>query len=420
MTTGFQRDEIQDFIQKGEKSPPPVFVGREDILSDIETVARRSWQPGRAYGMPGSTRVLQGAPGSGKSSLLGELVSRNFSASRKGRDRGVREAGIKPRVLVFSSDSLIDNLPSVVAAIAAAGSMSSSQWTGHVGRFFNTLNFSIDVVGLSLAWTGSSVAPPVQFMDLPEVLPPKKWRTPVILAIDEAQRLDGGSDSPATRFLRRIHDASAGLPLALVVAGLGDTLDRIGRMGLTRPGRRHEIGALTAEQGQDLVFGFCHRFGLDVSGHRQRLFDLVAPAEGWPRHLHHALQALGAGAVAADGNLNRIDWKAVGTAAARARLHYYRTQRSAIMRGSHGLVSAVMRQLDDGMRDSDLETVIENAVQDRPGFRLPGGMDSSAFRQHLMHQGAIEMREDESYFAPIPSFRGFLVDRNPGLDPGSG
>ena len=42
----FDADErLQDFVKRGDGPPPPVFVGREDVLEDIEETGARAWNP---------------------------------------------------------------------------------------------------------------------------------------------------------------------------------------------------------------------------------------------------------------------------------------------------------------------------------------------------------------------------------------
>ena len=87
MARAYDENGLRDFIAAGEKSPPPVFVGREDVISDILAAAKRAWRPGKGrHGEPGMTRIVHGAPGSGKSSVLGEMQSRCRGApARRGR-----------------------------------------------------------------------------------------------------------------------------------------------------------------------------------------------------------------------------------------------------------------------------------------------------------------------------------------------
>ena len=146
-----------------------------------------------------------------------------------------------------------------------------------------------------------------------------KWDFPLIVAVGEAQRLPHDPRSPQAVFIQSIHDAAFGLPLTLVLAGLGDTPDRAGRMGLTRGLKQHPLGGLSGEETEQLMRGFCARFGIETSGAGDRLAALAAPCEGWPRHLHFALQAFGSAALAAEGDAGRVDWDGVFAYAADSR-----------------------------------------------------------------------------------------------------
>ncbi|MCY4463708.1 MAG: hypothetical protein OXC26_25435, partial [Albidovulum sp.] len=106
-TALFDGDGLREFVAAGEKSPPPVFVGRTEAIADIEAAARRAWKPGASnQGEPGATRILQGAPGAGKSSILAEMEFRSLRAAAPG----------SPRVLVLSSERLTRDLHSALAA----------------------------------------------------------------------------------------------------------------------------------------------------------------------------------------------------------------------------------------------------------------------------------------------------------------
>ncbi|MCY4304483.1 MAG: hypothetical protein OXC62_06855, partial [Aestuariivita sp.] len=75
----FKRSELRHFVDDGEKSPPPVFVGRQDVLKHVLTKATRTSD--RKSGIPGNTTVIQGAPGAGKSSVLSEIDRLSLSAN---------------------------------------------------------------------------------------------------------------------------------------------------------------------------------------------------------------------------------------------------------------------------------------------------------------------------------------------------
>ena len=236
------------------------------------------------------------------------------------------------------------------------------------------------------------------------------WNFPLIVAIDEAQRLPPGDRTPAAYFVQTIHEATIGLPLTLVLAGLGDTRDRAQEMGLASGLKLNEVGRLSVKETDELVRGFCCHFGLRADGSEPYLAELAAGAEGWPRHLHFALQALGEEALAADGDLGRISWSAAAKEAAESRLRYYRAQQSPELKATDRLVAAVMRDLRDDMPWSDVVGLIEANAADAPGFRLPDSTTPEAFFRRLVHQGALHEGADGRFHCPIPSFRSFLID----------
>ena len=418
MAKAFDRDGLRQFVAGGEKSPPPVFVGREGVISDIKAAALRAWTPGAAkQGEPGMTRILQGAPGSGKSSVLAELEARCAAAQAPG----------EPRIAVLNSADF-DDMAGVYRRLAEAVNPEEADrlfeetWRGWSAGV--SAQFIAGAEGRREGGSSQAAPPPTMSAfarwaagwSRTAEAGARHWDYPLIVAIDEAQTLPAAPDSPASYFIRSIHNAAAGLPLTLVLAGLGDTADRAGEMGMTRGLVLHPIGSLTEAETGELMRGFCGRFGLDAAGRDAELEALAAPCEGWPRHLHFALQALGRQALAADGDPGGIDWDAVGREAAESRLRYYVQQQSPEMQASHLLVAAVMRDLGGGMATSGVDRLIEEHAADAPGYRLPVGTSSGEFRLRLVHQGALQRDDYGRYRCPIPSFRAFLVDagRTPG------
>ena len=405
----FDVEGLQGFIARGEKSPPPVFVGRENVLGDIEKAGRLAWkrrnpasyhpQPTR-HGAPKNTRIIQGAPGAGKSSILAELVKR--SGERDG-------APGQSRVVTLSTGLLMTSLPKAIRMIAVAAGMPQEWWRRHSG----SLSFGVDALLASaedeMSWARDPDNAPENLNALAARLAPAKWQAPVIVAVDEAQRLPGPMHAQHALFLQGIHDADSGLPLNLVLAGLGDTRDAANAMDMISGLTIHEIGGLEAGESATLMRDFCRHFGIDPEGHEVRLDALAAPCEGWPSHLHHALQALAQEALRCDGDLERVDWDRIGTAAAESRTRYCLGQQSAEMDEADGLTAVVMSRLEDGMKMSGVLRLIEENLMDVAGHRLPKGLSSKGFYTHLAHCGALQKREDGTVHCPIPSFRTYLI-----------
>ncbi len=409
-TALFDGDGLRDFVAAGEGSPPPVFVGRTEAIADIEATARRAWKPGpTSYGEPKATRILHGAPGAGKSSILAEMEFRSLRAAAPG----------SPRVLVLSSERLTRDLPSALAAVSAAGGMNRDEWSKRAGRILHRIS-AVGVFGLSLELERSGAKPPDNLFELAKAMPATTWSAPLIVAIDEAQRLPPGDRTLAASFVQTIHDSTSGLPLTLVLAGLGDTPVRAQEMGLTRGLKLYEVGRLSVEETDQLMRGFCRRFGLRADGSEPFLAELAAGAEGWPRHLHFALQALGEEALAADGDLGRVSWSAAAKRAAESRLRYYRAQQSQEMKDAAPLIAIALGKMGEHSSRFKLKRLLAKLAAEAPDASLPAGMTVDSFYDHLTHRGALQEREDASVHCPIPSFRSFLIEEGKkalGFDP---
>ena len=399
---------LLDFANQTEGAPPPVFVGRENILEDIEDAGGLAWKRkdpashhhAAKHGAPKNTRIVQGAPGAGKTSILAELIKR--SAERD-------DAPGQSRVVTLSSGHLMANLPKAIRMIAVTAGMPHERWR----KLSGSLSFGVDALLESAAdevsWAKDPHDAPQDLHALADRFAPAKWKVPVIVAVDEAQRLPGNEEAPHALFLQGIDDADGGLPLSLVLAGLGDTEAAANAMGLTRGLTIHEVDGLNATDCTTLMQGFCRHFGIDPADHEARLEALAAPTEGWPRHLHFAMQALAAETLRCEGDLARVDWAGVGTAAAESRVRYYNGQQSDEMRDAARLTGAVMHGLAPGMKRLDVLGLVEDNVADRLGHRLPEGTTVKGFYTHLVHQGALQERADHTVHCPIPSFRTHLV-----------
>ena len=100
-----QYGRMREFLRLGEGAPPPIFAGRGALLADLLKTGTEN------AGLPKMTRVIQSAPGAGKTSILHEM-----------RRRWTGQDGT-PRVLVLSGTDLMDDMSAVVNAVIAAGTI---------------------------------------------------------------------------------------------------------------------------------------------------------------------------------------------------------------------------------------------------------------------------------------------------------
>lgn len=415
MVLEFDQDGLKEFVAMGDKSPPPVFAGRKDILQDIEAAAVRSWKGSDAlnHGNPGETRVIQGAPGAGKSSLVSQLA------------KGLQEKMVAteetalvplPRIVILSPGMVVNDLPGVLTIMAGAAGLSSGIWH----KIHAKIRAGATVGAVSIA-TELGLPPeskiPQHLSGLTNMFPPKKWKAPVILAIDEAQSFRGGPETAHALFLKDIHNSTMGLPVLLVLAGLGDTAARAGEMDLTRGKIIHEIGGLAPDEVGAFMLDFCRKFGIDHLGHGERLVELAAPCEGWPRHLHFCLQALGKEVLKFDGDLAKVSWETIMSNAKDSRFRYYQGQQSQEMKIAASLVGKVLCELRTEDKLHNVINMVSLHAGKKSGveWQLPEGMNAQSFTNHLIHQGALQEKTDNTISFSIPSFRSYLI-QNGGLE----
>ncbi|MCY4147754.1 MAG: ATP-binding protein, partial [Gammaproteobacteria bacterium] len=218
----FNSSALRQFIGEGEKEAPPVFVGREHILDDILAVSKESWKPGAwfregSHGVAGNTRIVHGAPGAGKSSILRRLEDWEMTPSAASGLPGVR-----PRVLLLNSAAigspadLLEPLAELVCKRRAVDFV--REYERHL-----SLGVSLGGVGVNVG-EGTresrdfSLAGIKQFKNWVRSLPwHSRLKAPVIVAIDEAQRFDHDAGSLVARVLQALHDNAWSLPLTLVL-----------------------------------------------------------------------------------------------------------------------------------------------------------------------------------------------------------
>ena len=408
--TDLDRSGLHDFIKKSDKRLPPAFVGREDVLADIVGTADRAWEE-RDSGSRGETRIVQGAPGAGKTSVLLKLEEDLNSKVP------LAEA---PRVLLLNSTDI--SFPSLVIETLAemadnesatellAGSNTTDTLTGSLGG----LGFGLG--GQTETSKTKSEPPPVMYAFdrwLAKLPPGRGLRGPIIVAVDEIQNVKN-PDSLAAEFLRSLHDGKPGRPITLVMAGLSDSEQAARRLGMTRGIHVHRIGCFNGDESMSLMTSFCDHFGIEIGSCLSRLGELAGPTDGWPRHLHWALVSLCKAVLVAevDGKLDRIEnWEKVKSDSNEARNRYYMSQRSNEMVDSSFLVGAVMKQLREDDTPFDVKQSIEANIGATIPWRLPDAMNVHQFYDHLIHQGAIEESKNGTVCCPIPSFRVFLIER---------
>ena len=421
-----QKRELETFLRQTEGSPPPVFIGREGVLEDIALAAEQVWKDTGSgmRGMEKATRIVQGAPGAGKSSILNEIA--------RSPEKLRLEGTPVPMVLILKSGDIeepVDILEPLAMRInpSAAGdflSKYSRTFGGEAGVGFGPVR-----VGGRAETSAETARPRARWSVFGAwVEQHGGFDRPIILAVDEAQRFDRDPEDPLSKLFQSLHDG-CGLPIALVLAGLSDTEFSAGRMDLTRipSGQVHNIGCFPDHEAEEFMTRSCAHFGIGIAGFEQGVDRLAEPCDGWPRHLHIVLKAFGREALRMGGDLGKVEWEKVRSEIRTGRDDYYGHQFSAEMREARSLTAKIMAELHTGSGREDIIRLIDECRADKSGYVFPEGMSTGEFFVHLVHKGALHEESVDRFVCPIPSFRTYLLDRggiaensSPTLDSSSG
>ena len=234
---------LRTLSEQDDRLPAPVFVGREEVLTDVARTVRRVAR-GDAQG---GIRLVYGAPGAGKSALLEELA-RRWRA---------REASGAPIPLFVSADDFAE--PALVAeaildtlapgATPFSASSRRAAWSARAGFLSRRVETETSRDSPLAEVSGGRRNPWAMFR---EFAPSQDWPGPVILLIDEAQGMTGDMSNGESSLLKALHEGRHGFPLTAVLSGLSDTLQVLRELGVSRlsEGAAHALVELPRFGGQ--------------------------------------------------------------------------------------------------------------------------------------------------------------------------
>ena len=410
---------LRAFVREGDRNRARFFVGREAQIRDIEQVCADAMAEYRAGGkLAGATRLIQGAPGAGKTALL-EHLDGLFGAPKEPDGllsrlfRREPQGPSLPKTLLLNRGALA-NPPGVAAQIAEClDAEKARQWRQTRSR---TVTVQAGAPGMASAGSSETVATAPSlpsFAELRGIFPPQDWKWPICLMVDEIQNLER-EESAA---LEALHLGTAGLPVVPVLAGLANSREVLARCGISRLNEDgvHTLGRLEVGEPAEAVHRMLEAYRVDIAGTDDRRWAerLEEHADRWPQHLQNAMRSLAEELVEAEGALAEVDEAAVFARARDRRLAAYRARRSPAMQEAVFMLARFMAAVpESGLRRNEAVGSIGDLAKSEGGYgwRLPEGMSPTEFLDHLVHRGALQSGEDDRLVCPIPSFRRFLME----------
>ena len=134
MDDGERRSALTKFASEGRRAQPPVFVGRDAVIEDISKAAELAYDKWSSGGIdakdPGLTRLVQGAPGAGKTAMLRHLQERWRGDPGPGRPISVRVSASALESPAEMHKGLREQIPTTVMEKWGGGfwSMAWSKW----------------------------------------------------------------------------------------------------------------------------------------------------------------------------------------------------------------------------------------------------------------------------------------------------
>ena len=395
---------LQAFALEDDRLPPPAFVGRRDIIADIEHAVARAAAGGVA--VRGRTRLVFGAPGAGKTALLDELA-RRWRARAAGGDASAPvpvdcEPGELTSPVAFAEAILSALVPG--SSWDAAKSTTTEGGGGVPGVAKASVSRTTSVPSL----IDSVQAGRTPWAAVREATQPERLVRPVVLLVDEAQNMPGdpGGDG-RTRLLTEIHGGRHGLPILAVLGGLGSSKQIMVRRGISRfaRGAVHSLPLLADTESAEAVKHFLARHR--IAGGREakaRWRRRIAEAcNGWPQHLHNYLCGAARALADAGGDLERADLDAALAAGDDWRRQYYDARLEGVNADFPAVAEVVGRIPESG---AAMHRIVE-WCREATGTSAAG----SDLHARMIHDGVLQEMPGGLVTCPIPSFRRYILAR---------
>lgn len=388
---------LASFGKQKDRAAPPAFVGRTEIIEDVEECLRNM----QGEGVSSSCGILvSGPPGSGKTSLLHRLCE-------------LYGKSIVVPVRISGEDLTRPHL--VAAAVLKAAGVPPNELGRSAGMKWG-LGLGKTI---SIARTNQTDTPATRLArqeslwdvvsDMVDVPPETKF----LLLVDECQRVERDPDSRHNLIAAQMNDARTGdLKVLPVFAGLSDTKVRLAEAGVSRLAEpSHTLGLLSEEEVREAMAAF---FDHELFGVRDAVAPvdrasiagtLVKASERYPRHLHCYLRGLaaelsrGAGVIDMDRALDQGHQD-------RTVYNYDRVQAAQLGHFAKTLAEAAGTLLDEFGEFAADELVGLAARQRHP---LDEGQARAAIGRAI-HSGVLEVspHRPESLRTPIPSMLTYL------------
>lgn len=384
-------EDLRKFSKSTDRELTPFFAGRKAERQEIRD--RVTQVGGRlAEGQPkpavGSTILITGAPGVGKTSLMDKMLEewnafgddpQAILINRRHLNSAEEFRAELRRQLVPKHEKLLDRPASLsVAGVVSAGLHPPDG--GDVG----------------------------------------KLARPTVLCVDEIQNVNTDPQSYEAKLLCDLHEGAHGAPVIPVLAGLSNSADMLAKAGISRRGFGSvlTLGRLAAAEAKESAKRFFEAYR--VTGDVEDWTEKVCVwSDRWPMHVHNTLRALAEKLVSAGRDLRAVDRNAVRRRAAEARMLYYAERTTGELEGSPVLLGRVMERVGSMKTKASCLKIIkaEHSRGQEDDERLPADVSAERLFNLMLQKGLLQRspKNPNSLHCPIPSLRSWCAAAAGGL-----
>ncbi len=361
-----------DFIE--DRGPAEYFHGRQEVIDMFTSALKRYLSKKR-----GSTFLIQGAPGAGKTALLDQL-------RLVAEDRKWKTAEIDAPAL-WDVKTLRESIPDRNILKKLSGKLNAG--LPEVGSIEISVKDSAETIKKVL----------------------KSGRKPLLLILDEAQML-GGSNKPvsqqhtvAANVLKAIHNGRLGRPVILLAAGLGTTESAFNSLGISRFEGESliNLGRLDKDSEYKVIRDWLTEVGGVIDDPTPWIESISEQTHGWPQHIISYVKPAANYLKSNNHQMTDAGLRIVLEKGAEFRLQYYRQRAHGIDKRKRQVLAKTFNDipLGDTMMIDDIKSSLKQAYSKEEADNL---FDKA------LEQGIIDERDDGDYGIPIPSMHTWLID----------
>ena len=360
-----------------DRGPAEYFHGRTEIIDTFKSKLKLYRKENE-----GTTFLIQGAPGAGKTALLDVL-------SKHAKERGWKTAHIYPNALWNPHDLL-----------PCLGKRSGRQITG--------LGLGGGIGNIIAAKFRLEIKPSAH--TLIKLL--QKQKEPLLLVLDEAQTLGLKDVVPpemkciVISVLKQIHNGDLGKPVMLLTAGLGTTEAAYGSLGISRfdGDCTVQLGRLDKKSECAVIRDWLIEEGRAKGDPHTWIQSIAEQAHGWPQHIISYIKPALKYLKSHNRSMTDEGLKFVLEEGAKYRETYYETR-------AHDIDEELREALAIAVMDvpTDKTTTKSAITSSLKKSGLTKKEAGKLFNQAL-EKGIVDQRKDGDYGIPIPSFHTWLVD----------